>query len=350
MVGSRIFVAFVFTILAASFYVSTYMLIHEFGVENWYSIAAIYSHHFLFFPTIGVVALIAFYTPATIFVDLYWHHVNHGRLRLFFGFTAILCLAIYLAAILSGRNVVGNLLWQNDAPVFAQGVVPAIWELHPDNVLNDLGSPENCATNDLLCARQPIMRSIKILRKVSMSRTGLTAFSRNCLADPLLEPPQSNRLLRYCFPLLRKVDAETCCFAQQRFSSQLSELFKDEKQHSKTGYVDARTLPFKIFFMLIILVIGVLLAGWRSKLDRFYESYMPGIENGVLIGGAAMLFWPVTNQAFLQSAAALYGPYSGSVYQNVLGPVFSIVFGLWGLLILFFFFRHHEKHVELWVK
>ena len=70
-------------------------------------------------------------------------------------------------------------------------------------------------------------------------------------------------------------------------------------------------------------------------LDRFYDSYMPSIENGVLIGATAMLFWPVTNQAFLQSVAVLYGPYSGSLYQDVLGPVFSLVFGLWGLLILF---------------
>ncbi len=350
MIGSRIFVAFVFALLAVSFYVSTYMLINEFGADNWYPIAAIYSHHFLFFPTIGVLALIAFYTPATIFVDLYWHHVDYGRLRLLIGIGFVICLSIYLAAILSGRNVVVNMLWKNDGPAIAKNTVPAIWELHPYSVLNDPGNPENCATNDLLCARQPIMRSVRILRKVSMSRTGLTAFSRNCLSDPLLEPPQSNKLLRYCFPLLRKVDAVTCCHAQERFARQLSDLFKTEKQHSMTGYLDARTLPFKIFFMLIILFIGGLLAGWRAKLDRFYESYMPSIEIGVLIGGTAMLFWPVTNQAFLQSAAVLYGPYSASVYQDLLGPVFSLIFGLWGLLILFFFFRHHEKNVELWVK
>ena len=351
MIGARVFVAVIFLTLAASFCVTTYMLIDEFGQENWYAIAAIYSHHFLFFPTIGILALLAFYTPATIFVDLYWHHVPLGRLRLLLGFVAVGALAVYAGGILSGRNIVMDLLLKKNSPTApTENFVPALWELHPYTVLNDKGSPAGCVDNDQPCQRQPILRSVKILRKVSQSRTGLTAFSRNCLADPLLEAPPSNKLRRYCFPLLRKVDAPTCCFAQERFSHQLSVLFKNEKEHSKTGYFDVLTLPFKVFFMLIILLIGGLLAGWRARLDRYYESYMPRVENGVLIGAAAMLFWPVTNQAFLQSAAVLYGPYSASVYQDMLGPLFSMVFGLWGLLILFFFFRHHEKDIELWVK
>ena len=227
MIGSRIFVALIFSLLAASFCVSTYMLINEFGPSDWYAIAAIYSHHFLFFPTIGILALIAFYTPATIFVDLYWHHVNHGRLRIMIGFVVVVGLAIYIASILSARNIVVDFLWQRESPALSEKFVPALWELSPYSVLNDTGSPVDCATNEHLCARQPIMRSVKVLRMVSQSRTGLTAFSRNCLSDPLLESPPSNKLLRYCFPLLRKVDAQTCCFAQERFSRQLSDMFQN---------------------------------------------------------------------------------------------------------------------------
>lgn len=350
MVGARIFVAIVFTILAASFYVPTYSLVTEFGTDNWFSLAAVYSHVFLFFPTIGLVSLIAFYTPATIFIDLYWHHVNSGKLRLLLGFFAIVGLSIYVGGILSSRNIIMDVLWQKEATASQKNPVPALWELHPDTLTKDAGSPSGCASDDQLCARQPVLRSLKVLRKVSQSRTGLTAFSRNCSHDPLLEDPPGQGLLRYCFPLLRKVDAPACCFAQERFSRELSEMFGSEPTHSKTGVIHAFTLPFKVFFMLILFTIGVLLAVWRSKLDRFYGSYMPRVENGVLIGATAMLFWPVTNQAFLQSAAVLYGPYSGSIYQNALGPVFSMIFGLWALIILFFFFRHHEKNVELWVK
>jgi hypothetical protein len=350
MTGSRLFVAVIFAILAVSFFASTYTLITEFGKDNWFSLAAVYSHGFLFFPTIGLVALIAFYTPATIFIDLYWHHVNSGKLRLLVGFILIASFSVYVASVLSARNIITDLLWQKEPGTAQQTLVPALWELHPDTLNKDTGTPANCVNTDQLCSRQPILRSLKILRTVSQSRTGLTAFSRNCSHDPLLEDPPSGKLLRYCFPILRKVDAQSCCFAQERFSRELSEMFASEEQHSQTGYIDALTLPFKVFFMLMVFTIGFLLAAWRSKLDRFYESYMPQVENGALIGAAAMLFWPVTNQAFLQSAAVLYGPYSGSIYQNALGPVFSLVFGFWALLILFFFFRHQEKTVELWVK
>jgi len=350
MIGSRIFVAVVFSMLAASFIGSIYILITEFGHQDWFQMAAVYSQAFLFFPTIGLVALIAFYTPATIFVDLYWHHVSNGRFRLIFGFFILGVLAVYIASILSGRNVLFEMVWKKEAPIIQVSTVPAIWELHPDTLASDTGNPAGCATNDELCVRQPVLRSLKILRRVSQSRTGLTAFSRNCTRDPLLEDPPSDKLLRYCFPLLRKVDAQSCCFAQERFSRELSEMYTAEKKHSQTGFIHAASLPFKVFFMLMILTLGFLLATWRAKLDRFYESYMPHVENGVLIGATAMLFWPVTNQAFLQSAATLYGPYSGSIYQDNLGALFSIVFGFWGLLILFFFFRHQEKNVELWVK
>ena len=350
MIGARIFVAFVFSILAAAFITSSWVLMREFGPDNGYAMAAFYSHGFLFFPTIGLVALIAFYTPATIFTDLYWHHVGSGKWRLFIGFVLTGALSLYIADVLTARHIVFDLLKRQPPSAIKTGFVPALWELHPDTLTGDPGSPAGCAGDDQLCDRQPVLRSLKILRKVSHSRTGLTAFSRNCSADPLLETPPSARLLRYCFPLLRKVDARRCCFAQERWSRELSQMFRSEPEHSKTGYMHALTLPFKVFFMLMLFAIGVLLAAWRSTLDRYYESYMPQVENGVLIGAAAMLFWPVTNQAFLQSAAVLYGPYSGSIYQNALGPVFSLIFGLWGLLILFFFFRHQEKTVELWVK
>ena len=350
MIGSRLFVAVIFALLAASFVGSTYILVTEFGPKNWFSLAATYSHTFLFFPTIGLLALLAFYTPATIFTDLYWHHVKRGRMRLLIGFIVIGCISIYVAGILSGTNIATKYLWQEETQTGSQTYIPAIWELRPDTLLEDKGSPAGCVGNDQLCARQPVMRSLGILRKVSQSRTGLTAFSRNCASDPLLEAPPTQKLLRYCFPLLRKVDAETCCFAQERFSRELSDMYVGEKTHSQTGLVHTFALPFKVFFMLMIFTIGVLLAAWRAKLDRFYDSYMPRVENGVLIGAAAMLFWPITNQAFLQSAAVLYGQYSGSVYQDTIGNVFSLIFGLWGLLILFFFFRHHEKAVELWVK
>ncbi|MEL7544198.1 MAG: hypothetical protein AAGJ70_10515, partial [Pseudomonadota bacterium] len=69
------------------------------------------------------------------------------------------------------------------------------------------------------------------------------------------------------------------------------------------------------------------------------------IETGVLTGAAVMLFWPVMNHAYLQSAAVLYGSNGDSLFR-VLGPGFSLLFGGWALLLLFFFHRRYEKSLE----
>ena len=350
MLGARIFVAMVFLGLAASFILPTYTLYTEFGAEDGFALAATYSHIFLFFPTIGIVALLAFYTPAAVFIDFYWRHVPYGEIRFIGGMMLVLVLSVFVAGKISNNNMFAKFIMQLSTAQPGDKYVPTLWELSPQTYFGETGEPAGCVTSDELCIRQPLRRSLHILRKVSQSRTGLTAFSRNCARDPLLEEPPESRLLRYCFPLLRKVDGPTCCLAQRRFSKAMSHMFRNEKQHSKTREIHARMLPFKTFFMLIILAIGLLLARWRQQLDHHYPKQMPALEHGVLIGAGAMLFWPAANQAFLQSMGSLYGPYSNSAYQNQFGPFFSAAFGLWALLLLFFFVRKVERDVELWVK
>ena len=352
MTGSRIFVALVFTLLAASFGAATGSLFNEFG-SYWFSLAAVYSHTFLFFPTIGLVALIAFFIPATVFVDLYWHHVRLGKIRLLLGLLFLGFLSVFLAGRMTNQDFSALLGNHSSQPLTSRDYVPALWELNPQTLRRDAGAPAGCArpSDERPCERQPILRTLTILRRVAASRTGLTAFSRNCHPDPLLAPPAERNHFRYCFPILRKVRAPACCTAQQRFSQDLASMFRQEGgHHSRTFLIHAITLPFKTFFMLIILFIGFLLVRWRRLIDLHYWDQVPQIENGVLIGASAMMFWPVTNQAFLQSASVLYGSYSASSYQNMMGPVLSALFGVWALLLLLFFFRHHEKNTELWVK
>lgn len=49
---------------------------------------AAHSNLYVFFPVLGVVALIAFYLPAVIFTHLYWFHIKLGRLRFIIGLLA----------------------------------------------------------------------------------------------------------------------------------------------------------------------------------------------------------------------------------------------------------------------
>ena len=65
--GAYVFVALVYSILAASFVASTATLILEFKDLDWVSLALAHSHLFIFFPTFGIVVLAAFYRPSVIF-------------------------------------------------------------------------------------------------------------------------------------------------------------------------------------------------------------------------------------------------------------------------------------------
>ena len=99
-----------------------------------------------------------------------------------------------------------------------------------------------------------------------------------------------------------------------RFTRAVKDMHDSAGGRSLTSMVHAITLPMKIFFGLILLIISVLLALRRKSMVRFYGRYMDGIERGVLVGAVAMVIYPVMSHAFLQSAALLYygsGPSGG---------------------------------------
>ena len=79
--GARIFVFLVYLLLGLSFLATTAVLAHEFWESGWLDFVTMDSHLFLFFPTLGIVALLAFYTPSCALTDLYRHHVPLGKLR-----------------------------------------------------------------------------------------------------------------------------------------------------------------------------------------------------------------------------------------------------------------------------
>jgi hypothetical protein len=114
---------------------------------------------------------------------------------------------------------------------------------------------------------------------------------------------------------------------------------------SMTAMVHIAVLPLKVFFLLTLLIISLMLALRRRRLEKYYPDYLVRIENGVLIGAIAMLFYPVMNHAFLQSAAMLYGGVGGSAYRGP-APYLSAVFGTWALILVFFFYRRRDKEVE----
>ncbi len=321
------FVAVIFVCMALSFIATTAVLYAEFRNHDWFTLAAFYSHLFIFFPTFGILALCAFYIPACAFLDLYWHHIPYGKVR--FVFSA--CLLI-LVSILVGRTLVA-------------GDVPAIWWLQPETLYADKGDPAGCADTGVQCRRHPVMESVAEVRRVSQRRAGLSPFVRECAPDPLMETSQELLQKRFCFVTKTKTTAAECCNAQAVFTVGMAQLYANERVHSVTGKVHAVLLPIKVFFLLMILVIGILLAVWRRRIDTYYHAYTSTIERGLLIGALAMLLWPISNHGFLQSASLLYGKYGEGIYATI-SPVLSFLFAAWAMLLVLFFFRRDQRDVE----
>ena len=331
LLGARLFIIFVFGVIGISFWAVTATLFYEFRSAEWFTIATFYSHLFIFFPIFGTVALFAFYWPSVVFLDMYWRHIPGGKYRFIIGFFVVAALSWFVAqGLLAGQ-------------------IRSLFEIPPVSLLADQGEPANCDGTAGPCVRLPILAGLKNVRRMSQRRIGLTDLVRNCAPDPLIETLEDKQPRRYCFvstaPLATPIltSDSDCCRAQRSFMSMANSTANANR--SMTSLVHSWTLPLKVFFLLTLLIIGILLALRRERMEDNYAEHMGEIEKGVLIGAAAMLFFPVMNHAFLQSAAMLDVAGGSNSYRSP-APFFSFTFGAWALILVFFFYRRRDKEVE----
>lgn len=324
--GARIFVIVVFAILGLSFIATTGVFLYEFlplGIDYTLALITLYSHLFLFFPTFGIVALLAFYIPSAALVDMYWRQMGLlGRIR----FVAI-ALSLGLVAWMLAKEI-------------TRGDVPALFAVPPVVMANDKGVPAGCGVEaGAVCERRDVLSTVVAVRKESNSRLGMSKFARACSYDQRLEPPPSFTAKRYCFVTREKMDAPSCCAAQKRFSQALAEMVAPPQTTSLTNQVHEWLLPLKIFFLLVVFFIGLTLALRGHTLSTQFAHELPRIEKGLFVGAFAMLFWPLMNHAFLQTSAVIYGADAETFFYRA-APYFSALFGLWAIFILFFVFRN----------
>jgi len=342
-------VAVVYGVLAVAFVAPAAVLYHEFGWDNGFALAVFECNHFVFFPALGLLALVAFYVPSVAITHLYWRPdiIWGGKWRYGIGFA-----------------VIGAIAFAAAEGMLASGP-PAVWEIRPAVLEQDRGEMIDCGSGTAdrtQCRRLPGLQAVLDVRAASQARIGLSRFARDCSPDRFLEAAEILAAQRQCFPAGQLLNASQCCTVQKRFSSALSEMYARPGNPSLTYRVHALTMPFKVFFLIVVLVIGVLLA-WRSaSLDTLYGSVMKRIELGVLVGAAAMLFWPLTYFASSQSWAVLYGwgsdivapasitigsltlQFDGSIRRN-LGLAYTLALVPWALLLLFYFFRRKGMEV-----
>jgi hypothetical protein len=313
MLGARIFVTLAFLILGACFFASTGLLIYEFLDTDWETILVAHAHLFFFFPVLGVLALFAFYLPSVVFTHFYWTHVRWGKLRFLFG-------ALVLALLSVGVTV-----WLNQPP-------RGIWEISPYALARDRGDQ----------GRGPILQSLQELRTEAHNRMGLSKFARSCAVDRYLEPPEDMAKVRYCFPARTQLKGAECCAVQKRFGATVTDLYRSPSGRSLSALYDVFFMPLKVFFVLVVVAIAILLAIWRDRIDQHYRELVPRLERGIIIGAAAMLFWPAMDYGYQQTTNVLFGRMSD-------GPQFrlSLVLVPWALLLLFYFLRRLGKQGEM---
>lgn len=335
--GARAFVFLVYVALGASFLAVPAVLVWEFGPQRALDFATFDSHLFLFFPTLGLVALAAFYVPSCAFVDMYWRHVRFGGLRFLIGVVAIAAVAAHIAMGL------------------ASNPHRSVWDINPATLDMDRSEPAGCGTAERPCARVALLDGVHNLREVSKRRIGVREFYRSCQAEPLIEPTAENEVRRFCFaatplsatPIL-STDAE-CCQAQQRYQSTIDTLYLDPTQQSVTGRIHKLLLPGKVFFLFILLAISILLTARHAGVKRHYPDRISRIEICVLVGAAAMIFFPLMSQAYVQSADALFGVQQRGGFRSIV-TLMSFLFGAWAMLLLLFSFRQHDQDLELAAK
>ncbi|MBL8567249.1 MAG: hypothetical protein JNM89_16185 [Hyphomicrobiaceae bacterium] len=331
-ISARVFVFLVFLCLGLSFLTTTAVLAYEFRDTGWLDFVTMDSHLFLFFPTLGIVALVAFYVPSCAILDLYWWHIRYGKLRFALGALVIAGLSHLIAA---------NLL---------ESPKRSIWELSPATLQADQGEAAGCAKSGQ-CERMPALLALRNLREVSQARLGLADFVRDCGHDTLLESKLERESKRFCFastplsqsPILQ-TDAE-CCRAQERLSAKISSLYSVPEQRSLLAKVRAWILPLNVFFLLVLLFIGVQLVSRQKTIQQHYPRTMSRIELSVIIGAATVLLFPLLSQAFVQSTGALFGT-GGRGTFSLMMPIVSLAFGIWALLLVLFFYRRRNKEVE----
>lgn len=325
LLPAKVFVALVFILLGAGFIASTYQLMIEFP-EGWRTLAIAHSHLFIFFPLFGVLALAAFYLPSVIFTDLYWRHIWMGPYRFVFGFAVALVAAWYVSTFLLGPFAMPR----------------ALWEVSQTALRTDRGDPPDCGSGRAACNRLPLTPALQSLREKAGGPSSLSKFARACKPDPLLEPPEANTKLRWCFASGRMANAADCCIAQSAFVGVVNARAASPATRSRLADYDEILQPLKIFFILVVLVIGGMLVLWRNQIGIHYPKHGGTIDRHVMIGGIAMLLWPIMDYAYLDVTNVLFGRPSDDVQVRL-----SLVAVPWAMLLLFHYLRRFARKVEV---
>jgi len=320
--ATRIGVTLVFALIYTAFLAETGMLVEEFGPSGLAQrLAALESQNFIFFPVAGLLALVAFWRPAVLLVDA----MARGRLK--YG-------RITLVASLVACGAAAWLI----AGAFEASGARAFYEIAPKALMDDAGTPSTQGRP----TRAPLTDILARMKILSGIDKGLGQYKAQCDGEWLQYSTAADEEM-LCFPAGERLPVRECCAAKAAFRQHLNALAA--KAPSRTAEVHRYVLPVKVFFLLLLLGLGILLVQYRKGLERVYGAGLSGVSFGLALGGAIMLIWPLMNAAYLETMSLLTGSGSASAY-TVVAPLVALGFGAWTLLLVFFHLRSYPSQIE----
>ena len=323
---SRWLVTGLFCVLYAAFLIETVALFVEFapfGLAIPFS--TLFAHNFLFFPVVGLLALIAFWRPAVLITDaLLFGRVKYGRAAL----VVVVMLVVGLTGLLSST--------------FGATNSRSLFEIAPATLVDD--QPVESADPAL---RRAAIPEILIKMKINASdEEGLSRFQANC--DPeWLEYAVVAAETQLCFPTGTKISVAQCCQAKTRFREFVNTV--QVASPSTLSTVHRAVLPFKTGFLLALLAIGILLVRMRTSLTGLYGAAVQEVSFPIAVGGALMLLWPLMNASYLDTFALVTADGASNAYR-VSAPLYALGFGIWAMLLVFFHLRTYPSQVETALK
>jgi hypothetical protein len=332
---TRIFVFVIFLVFGLAFLGHTIALAWEFWDANWFDQASLTSTVFIFFPTFGIIALVAFYVPAYVLVDMYWRHARFGSVRFVAGAIVIACLSYWIGAGLASTN-------------------RGMYMIAPQSLGADAGDPAGCVTANS-CNRLPMLDIVDNVHRISASHFGLAEFIHQCEVDPFLDIPPGNEQRRFCFastPLPTSATSRPklstsaeCCHAQELLRHAIADRYAQASERSIVGQLHQPFMTVKVFFLFVALAVNLLLVVNHHTLETQYGPIMHQVEVCIIVATVAMLFYPLMYQGDIQALDALYGTANRPIVRS-LGPYLSFLFGAGALLVVLFFYRRRDKQVE----
>lgn len=318
----KIAVAALFAALYLVFLVETAMLIFEFrGSGLAFRLATLDAQNFLFFPTAGLLALVGFYQPSVILIDgLARNHVPNGRY------------------ILGGAALIAAFVAWSLSSAFAGGNSRSMFEVEPATLMADQGE----TIDDEGLRRAAVPEVVTMLSILADSEETLSGYRARCDSEWLQFSPAANDD-KYCIPAGETMSIADCCRVKSAFRDHINALHGAAP--SDTSAVHRVVMPVKIVFLVMLFFLGILLVTCRTALYRVYGKALEEISFGIAVGGVAMLIWPLSNAAYLETISLLTGDGSANLYE-IIAPLVALGFGVWALLLVFFHLRTYPGQIE----